>query len=75
MKRGAYCFFYAYRLFLSPLIHRLPLLPGGCRYVPTCSAYGLSAIRQYGLARGFMFLFLRLSRCHPWARGGYDPVP
>lgn len=75
MKSAAAILFQGYHFFLSPLLRRILFIPGGCRYIPTCSAYGLRAIRQYGLARGFVFLFLRLGRCHPWARGGYDPVP
>lgn len=64
-----------YRLAAAPLLHQFALSPGGCRFVPTCSAYGLVALRQYGLRRGFMFLLCRLSRCHPWGPWGYDPLP
>jgi len=58
----------AYRRFLSPL------LPRACRYLPTCSEYGAAAIEKYGLARGTARALLRLLRCHPLARGGFDPV-
>lgn len=64
-----------YRLFLSPLLHQGLFSIGGCRFSPTCSAYGLEAIRQYGLQVGFMLLMKRLLHCHPWGGGGYDPVP
>ena len=64
-----------YRLLIAPFLHQSSLLPGGCRFYPTCSGYGLEALRQYGLGRGFMFLLGRLGRCHPWSLGGYDPLP
>lgn len=64
-----------YRFLMAPLLHQLALIPVGCRFYPTCSEYGADALRQYGLARGFMFILRRLGRCHPWAEGGYDPVP
>ncbi len=75
MKKGVEFLLGTYRLVVSPLLHGILLWPGGCRFNPTCSAYGLEAIRQYGLAKGFMLLFKRLGRCHPWAAGGYDPLP
>jgi len=51
------------------------LLGGQCRYEPTCSAYGLQAIREWGPWRGGWLTLKRLARCAPWAKGGYDPVP
>lgn len=59
----------AYRLVISPLYGNV------CRYYPTCSAYALSAVETHGAARGSWLATKRLLRCHPWARGGYDPVP
>ena len=51
-----------------------PYLPVACRFSPTCSEYAFEAVEQYGLVRGFVRALLRLLRCHPLHRGGFDPL-
>src|ERR1700682_6667155 len=60
---------HGYKRALSPLF-----LPS-CRYVPTCSEYAAEAIDRYGAVRGSVMALGRLLRCHPFVRGGFDPVP
>ncbi len=50
------------------------MLPPSCRYVPTCSEYAMEAVERYGVLRGGFMAAGRLLRCHPFAKGGYDPV-
>ena len=59
----------AWRLFISPLYGNV------CRYYPSCSAYALRAVSVHGAVKGSWLTLRRLLRCHPWAAGGYDPVP
>jgi uncharacterized protein len=66
--------------FLLALIHAYrgtlgPFVGGQCRYHPTCSAYAMEAIREWGAWRGAWMTVQRLGRCHPFAKGGLDPVP
>lgn len=58
-----------YRKHISPL-HR-PC----CRFYPTCSQYALTALERYGALKGSFLAFKRILRCHPFSKGGYDPVP
>jgi uncharacterized protein len=59
----------AYQVLLSPL------LPANtCRFYPTCSQYSLDALRKYGALKGVWLSLKRISKCHPYHEGGYDPV-
>ena len=51
-----------------------PLLPSACRFYPTCSEYMMEAVEKHGLWRGLGLGLRRLSRCHPFHEGGFDPV-
>lgn len=57
-----------YRSYISPL--KQP----SCRFYPTCSQYALEAVEKYGAYKGFIMAINRISRCHPFNKGGYDPV-
>ncbi len=58
-----------YQRFISPLT------PPSCIYSPTCSQYGYEAIARHGFWKGSWLTVRRIARCHPWAQGGFDPVP
>lgn len=61
---------HVYRMVLSPL-KRGPT----CRFLPTCSEYALDAVKQRGIVVGGALAAWRVARCHPFCKGGYDPVP
>jgi len=46
-----------------------------CKYIPTCSEYGIEAIEKYGTLKGGILTMWRILRCNPFSKGGYDPVP
>jgi putative membrane protein insertion efficiency factor len=68
LKRAVLGLIDLYKLVLSPL------LGPSCRFSPSCSQYMRQAIVRYGTFRGVWLGLLRLSRCHPWNPGGYDPL-
>lgn len=68
-KRCALFVIKFYRAAISPIFGPC------CRYVPSCSEYGLEAIRRFGLRKGGLLAIKRIARCHPFHEGGYDPVP
>jgi putative membrane protein insertion efficiency factor len=57
-----------YQRFISPL------KPPSCRFYPTCSEYAVQAIKKYGILKGTGKAIIRVSKCHPYHPGGYDPV-
>jgi uncharacterized protein len=69
MARGIIGLIRLYRNMISPL--RLPT----CRFTPTCSQYAIDALSTYGLIRGGWLAVVRLVKCGPWHRGGWDPIP
>ena len=68
LRRVAVAPIVAYQRLLSPA------LPRRCKYEPTCSAYAVQSIEQYGILRGLVLAGWRLLRCNPWSHGGHDPV-
>ena len=74
MKRLLLALLAVYRRWLSPALHAS--MPGqGCKFLPTCSEYAEVAIATHGPVRGTLLALGRLLRCHPFTRGGLDPVP
>jgi hypothetical protein len=51
-----------------------PFFISSCRYYPTCSQYASEAVEHYGVFKGLVLSAARIARCHPFAKGGYDPV-
>ncbi len=64
-----------YKLVLSPLMHAAGGQAGACRFHPTCSEYAAAAVTEYGIFLGGAMALARLARCHPFCKGGFDPVP
>jgi hypothetical protein len=67
-KKFAVAVIVFYQRFISPL------MPPSCRFYPTCSSYARQAIEKYGVLKGGLMSLRRISRCHPFHPGGYDPV-
>ena len=57
-----------YRFLLSPILGH------SCRYLPTCSEYSIEALKEFGLVKGIYISIKRILSCHPWGKGGFDPV-
>ena len=68
MKRLLIALIRFYRKFISPLF------PPRCRFYPTCSQYAVEAIEKKGAFKGSIMAVRRILRCHPFSKGGYDPV-
>jgi uncharacterized protein len=62
-----------YRAIVSPILHAFS--PTQCLYLPTCSEYAYVALIRFGVFRGSWLTLRRIARCHPFAKGGLDPVP
>ncbi len=69
LSKGIISLIKGYRLFISPL-----MLPGKCRFTPTCSEYFMQAVEKYGPFRGSWLGIKRILRCNPFHKGGYDPL-
>jgi len=61
-------FIKCYRFFISPLLGH------SCRYLPTCSEYSIEALKTFGFFKGSFLSLKRILSCHPWGKGGFDPV-
>ena len=69
IERGLIALVRGYRYLLSPW------WGNQCRFSPTCSEYAIQALRRHGAWKGSLLALRRVSRCHPWHAGGFDPVP
>ena len=70
-KKCALALLAVFTVYLRPLLGPR----GVCRFTPTCSAYAKEAISKHGVLKGGYLTVRRLSKCHPFHPGGYDPVP
>ncbi len=78
MKRFVLAFIRFYQKYLSfdtGILKFLFLTDKACRFHPTCSEYTYQAIQRYGIIYGSLLGVKRIVRCHPWSKGGFDPVP
>ena len=57
-----------YKFFISPLFGN------SCRYLPTCSEYSIDALKEFGFMKGTYLSIKRILSCHPWGKGGFDPI-
>lgn len=64
-----------YKYVFSPFLHALNGPGGGCKFQPSCSEFAVLAWQEHGALRGGWMACRRVLRCHPFSRGGFDPVP
>ncbi|MBI1865026.1 MAG: membrane protein insertion efficiency factor YidD [Nitrospirae bacterium] len=69
LRESVLCLIRIYQRFVSPMVGP------SCRHIPSCSRYASQAVQEHGVMRGMALATWRLLRCHPFGRGGYDPVP
>ncbi|MDV6378075.1 membrane protein insertion efficiency factor YidD [Sporosarcina sp. GW1-11] len=69
VKKVLLLFIRFYQKFISPMF------PPSCRFYPTCSHYGVEAIETHGAIKGSYLAVIRILKCHPFHKGGFDPVP
>ena len=66
--KGLIYFIKGYKYLISPLLGH------SCRYLPTCSEYSIDALKTFGFFKGIFLSLKRILSCHPWAKGGLDPI-
>jgi len=71
MKKLSISLISFYKKYISPIFHFLGI---ECKYYPTCSEYTKQAIEKYGFLKGFILGFIRILKCNPFSKGGYDPL-
>jgi uncharacterized protein len=74
-RRAAAAALTFYKRILSPVLHGAFGTAGACRFQPTCSEYAALALSEHGILHGSVMAIGRLLRCHPFHKGGFDPVP
>ena len=67
-------FYQKTRFFHGEIARQLFLTDQACRFIPTCSEYIYQAVKKYGAAKGLLIGLKRIIRCHPWSKGGDDPL-
>ncbi|OGK16693.1 membrane protein insertion efficiency factor YidD [Candidatus Roizmanbacteria bacterium RIFCSPHIGHO2_01_FULL_39_12c] len=67
-------FYQQTKFFHGAIARQLFLTDRVCRFIPTCSEYSYQAVEKYGTIKGLLLGFKRIIRCHPWNKGGYDPL-
>jgi uncharacterized protein len=73
--RASEALFSVYKQIVSPILHAVSGVGGGCRFQPTCSEYAMVAIDRFGAVRGTWLALKRIAKCHPFHAPAFDPVP